>query len=195
MLRFVPALVLCLAGSLGAEVRIHDGPVRLLAMPFGIEERIELKSIDAVHGGPEGEGRLVFTLRSSGVKKVVLRDPVFRLELQGPDGEWMSLGELRGSLITFPLTGEDRSVDLRHVAQLQSHLGAKDLGGHLRAAATHERPIRLVGHATMEVGKGDKVEFRKKDLKLELRGTTRLAEDFSAVRHEAAAGLPETGVH
>lgn len=193
MLRVLFCLALCSVAVASAEVRIHDPMVRLLAKPFGIEERIQLLSIDAVHGAPCGGMRIALTLRSSGVKKVVLKQPRFRLEVVGPEGNWLRLGELSGKGITFPLTGDGHSVDHRHVAALESHLDCRQLAGYLRDAARNGRRLRLVGQATMEVGEGDKVEFRKKDLKFELRARTTLSQGFGARSHDDAGELPQIG--
>lgn len=194
MLRRVLLFLLVACLPLGAQVKIHDPIVSLMAKPFGIGERIKLQSFDAVHCAPDGSKRLVFTLESAGVKQVTLRNPGFRFEIVLPNGKWASLGELHGSRITFPVTGDDKSVRRTYVAELRTQLTCADLSGYLRQAAAANAPVRLVGRATMTVGDPADPEFEKKKLKLELGGRVALGDGFFVKEHARADRLPEIGV-
>lgn len=193
MLRLTLALALMTIPGAQAQVRIHDAAVRLLAKPFGIEKRIELQSIDALHCAEDGSKRLVFTLRSSGVKEVVLKQPEFSLDIVLPDGSWASLGILSGSTITFPLTGKTVKKSRTYVADFKSTLTRSDIEAYLRQAAGSDAGIRLLGDAEMRVNSNGKTEFSKKDLRLELGGRTTLSGDFRSVQHTSARQLPKVG--
>ncbi len=195
MLRIFVFLTIAGLGTAVAEVRIHDPVVSLLAKPYGIEERIQLESIDALYSAPNGDKRLVFTLRNSGVKEVRLRQPDFSLDIVMPDGRWASLGSLGGCSICFPVTGDSETASRTYVAALESGLGSDDLETHLRRTAASGRQVRLVGTAEMLVVSDDRVEFSKKNLKLEVHGPLKLSRNFRARSRPDSADLPGTGLN
>ncbi|MBK1828740.1 hypothetical protein [Haloferula rosea] len=192
---FLPifGLGLILMHASHAQVRIHDTAVRLLAKPFGIEKRIQLESIDALHCAADGTKRITLTLRNSGVKEVVLNDPSFSLDIVLPDGNWASLGTVGGASITFPITGKDHTVSRTYVATFDSKLKRADLEAYLRDSAKSSGRLRLLGRADMLVNSGGKTEFSKKNLKLEVAGVTTLATHFKAVSVSRADQLPTVG--
>jgi hypothetical protein len=187
-------LVLTLLTPAIGEVVIHDPAVRLLAKPFGIEKRIRLHCIDMIHSGPDDEKRLVFTLENSGFKEVLLKNPSFSLDIILPDGNWASLGELSGCMITFPVTDEKQQHSRTYTADFKSNLSCDDVSSYLRQAAQEGSPMRLIGKAEMEVRTQGKINFAKKGLKLELTGPVVLKEEFKVVKHRAAKTLPKAGV-
>jgi hypothetical protein len=176
-----------------SQVKIHDTAVSLLAKPFGIEKRIQLQSLDALHSARDGSKRLSFTLRSSGVKEVILKDPEFSLDIVLPDGNWASLGTLRSNKITFPASGETKKVSRSYTAELDSHLNGSDIIGHLKAAAASGCRLRLLGKAEMVVSSNGRRNFSKKGLELELCGKTVLAKNFKITQHQSARELPKVG--
>jgi len=196
MARFLPIACLCTLaiGAASAQVRIHDPAVRLLAKPFGIEKRIQLESIDGIHCAKDGSKRIAFTLRNSGVKEVVLKNPVFSLDIVLPDGSWASLGSISGASITFPITGKTKEARRSYVAELTSNLKRADLEGYLRQAAKTSARVRLLGKAEMNVNNRGKTEFSKKNLKLEVGATTTLGKSFKAVDVTRSSELPTTGL-
>lgn len=187
------AAALMIVSDVQAQVKIHDVGVRLLAKPYGIEKRIELQKIDSVHFSADGTKRLTFTLRSSGVKEVVLKKPVFSLDIVLPDGSWASLGSLSGCRITFPLTGSSNKKISTYVAEFKTKLSGSDIANYLRQAAASGARLRLIGRAEMLVNNGNKTEFSKKNLKLELGGTTKLCGNFDAVACASSRELPTVG--
>jgi len=188
-------LALCLLPlSARGQARIHDPIVSLLAKPYGIEERIELRSIDAVHFGPDGSGRLVLTIRNSGVKRVRLKEPRFEIDVVGADGRRVVLGELRAEEILFPFTGGDRQVTRRHVVRFRPELSSTEVTRHLREASKGGRRVRLLGRAGLEVPRDNGDLFVREDLKFELGGRARLGEGFKPVWHRSRRRLPECGV-
>jgi hypothetical protein len=194
MLRTICALVMGLVPlSLAAQVRIHDPVVRVLAKPYGIERRIQLVAFEDADFGPEGSGRLTVSLRNSGVKRVTLEQPVFRLEVAGADGRWEDLGELRIGEIVFPMTGEERSVTRRHVVDFRPRSGGAEAIKRLRAAAAAGRAFRFKGHAGMRVKLGEARDFHREKLGLELGGTVSLGKGFSPRWHRSEKSLPEVG--
>lgn len=186
-------LVLTFLAPSMAQVVIHDPAIRLLAKPFGIEKRIRLQSIDMIHSGPDDAKFLVFTLENSGVKEVQLKNPSFSLDITLPDGEWASLGELSGCLLTFPVTEGEQKIKRTYTAAFESHLSCDDVSAYLRRAAREGAPMRLIGKAEMEVCTPGKTNFSKKGLKLELSGPVLLKDGFKAVKHPTAKTLPKVG--
>ncbi|MEP4077953.1 hypothetical protein [Haloferula sp.] len=181
------------AGESGAQVKIHDMAVKLLAKPYGIEKRIELESVDGLHCASDGTKHLAFTLRSSGVKEVVLRHPSFSLDITLPNKGWASIGSLSGCSITFPVTGDSRKESRSYVASFKSDLSPSDLESYLRQAAASGARVRLLGQADMAVGSNGKSEFSKKNLKLELTARTILSGKFKSVIYSSADKLPKVG--
>lgn len=175
------------------QVVIHDPGVRLLAKPFGIEKRIRLHCIDMVHCAPDDTKRLVFTLKNSGFKEVLLKSPSFSLDIILPDGTWASLGELSGCMITFPVTDGEQKINRTYTVDFKSNLSCDDVSSYLRQAAREGAPMRLIGKAEMEVRTQAKTDFSKKGLKLELVGPVVLRDEFKAVKHKTAKTLPEVG--
>lgn len=192
-MRFLPFLLL-LAAPLSAQVKIHDPIVSTLAKPYGIERRITLKSIDAVHFGPNGSGRLVLTLENSGVKEVALDGPEFAFECVGADGSYEKLGDLKAGQIIFPNTGGDTTVRRQHVVELSPSVENAELVKRLRAAAKRGSKVRLIGRSDMRVEMGEESDFKRKGLKLELGGTARLGSGFKPEWHRKASQLPACGV-
>ena len=176
-----------------AQVKIHDTAVSILAKPFKIAERIELESVDLIHGAPDGSKRLIFTLRSSGVKEVVLKDPEFSLDVVMPDGNWASLGTLSGCSITFPASGKTTKESRTYVANLGINHTCTDISRYLQQAAKSGSQLRMIGKAEMSVNSNGRTDFSKDGLKLELCGTTVLDPGFKVVDHKSARMLPKTG--
>ncbi len=175
------------------QVKIHDPLVSVMAKPYGIERRITLKSIDKVHFGPEGGGRLELTLENSGVKRVTLRRPSFQLECAGADGRYRVLADLECEEIVFPVTEEDRTVRRRHVVKMSPRVASDRLVKALREAAKAQRPVRLIGRADMSVKMDEEDDFNRRKLKLELRGATRLGQGFKPEWYRRSASLPKCG--
>lgn len=180
-------------GSAQAQVRIHDPAVRLLAKPFGIEKRINLQSIDGLYCNGSENKRIVFTLRNSGVKEVVLENPSFSLDVVLPNGEWASLGTLEGCRITFPKTGSSKETSRTYTAELQSTLTRSDIESYLRQSARSSTPVRLMGKAKLVVQDDGRVDFTKKNVKFELKGPMSFSEDFKSVAVSKGQALPESG--
>lgn len=180
-------------GQATAQVRIHDPAVRLLAKPFGIEKRINLQSIDGLYCNGSENKRLVFTLRNSGVKEVVLEHPSFSLDVVLPNGEWASLGTLEGCRIIFPKTGSSKETSRTYTAELQSTLKRSDIESYLRQSARSSNPVRLMGKAKLVVQDDGRVDFTKKNVKFELKGPMNFSEDFKSVAVSSGGKLPATG--
>jgi|GEM_PF-4387383 len=176
-----------------AQVKIHDPVVRLLAKPYGVERRIQLEAFEDIDFGPEGSGRLGVRLRNSGVKQVTLEKPEFRLEVADESGSWVDLGRLRVPELQFPVTGEDRCVTRRYVVDFQPACGGAEVVKRLRAAAAAGRAFRFVGRSGMRVKLGDKRDFHRASLKLELGGRVALGKGFSPKWHRSRKALPTVG--
>lgn len=193
MLRMLWFSVLLAAGPVSAQVRIHDPVVRMLAKPYGIEERIRLASIDDMDFGPEGSGRLTLSLANSGVKEVRLEHPEFRMEVRTAEGQWVDLGRLEATEILFPLTGDDRSVTRKYVVDFKPASASAEVVKRLRQAAAEGRRFRLVGRAGLRVALGESRDFHRNSVTLELGGLTRLAKTFSPRWHRNSKALPAIG--
>ena len=176
-----------------AEVKIHDPVVSVLAKPYGIEKRIRLASIDALHFGPEDKSRMVLTLENFGVKEVTLNRPVFRVESGDAAGKRETLGELQVGQIVFPVTDGNEVVRRSYVVELRSDLSGAELTRKLREAAAAGRPIRFIGRSDMVVRSDGSEEFNRGGLKLELSGTARLGRSFKPVWHSSVKRLPACG--
>ncbi|MFC7338809.1 hypothetical protein ACFQY0_16555 [Haloferula chungangensis] len=187
------ALGLALLVPASSDVIIHHHGVRLLAKPFGIEKRIRLLSIDTIHLAADGSMRLDFTLENSGVKEVLLANPSFSFDIILPDGQWASLGQLCGCLITFPVTEDDQKLKRSYTAEFKSELSSKDLTSYLKQAAANGAPMRLLGHADMTVRSGGKPSFNRKGLKLELDGPVILGAKFAVKKHQTTDSMPKLG--
>ncbi|MEM1085333.1 MAG: hypothetical protein AAGI48_14570 [Verrucomicrobiota bacterium] len=188
-----PALTLFGIGPSFGQVRIHDPVISVLAKPYGIERRIEIESIDALYCAEDGEKRLVFTLRSSGVKEVQLKQPDFSLDIVLPDGSWASLGTLSGCGICFPITGDKQTTSRTYVAKLKSELRRKDLEAYLKQTAAAGSRVRMLGEAELVVGNEKDAEFSKKGLSLEVSGRLCLADNFKALTRSCSSLLPKPG--
>lgn len=183
----------CVAMPAFGQARIHDPFVRMLARPYGIEDRICLKSIDGAHFCRDGTARLVLTLENSGVKEVVLVDPVFQLDVADPRGNHTNLGSLSVSKITFPVTPDEEKVLRRYVVVFQPALEPAEVVRHLRSASRDGARLRLLGHAGMTVDRGGGKLFKRSSLKFELGGVTRLGPGFEPVFCRNPGQLPACG--
>ncbi|WP_338686561.1 hypothetical protein [Haloferula helveola] len=177
-----------------AEVKIHDPVVSVLAKPYGIEKRIRLASIDALHFGPDGKSRMVLTLESSGVKEVTLNRPAFRVECGDASGKRETLGELQVGQIVFPVTDGNEVVRRSYVVELRSELSGAEFTRKIREAAGAGRPIRFIGRSDMVVRSDGAEDFSRGGLKLELSGTTRLGRSFKPMWHSSVKKLPACGL-
>ena len=180
-------------GAASAQVRIHDVGVRMLAKPFGIEKRIELESIDGLYCNGSDTKRLVFTLRNSGVKEVVLKKPEFSFDVVLRDGSWASLGTLKGCQITFPQTGGSNRTSRTYTAEFHSKLTRSDLESYLRQSAGSSTLVRLLGKAELVVRDQSRTDFSKKNVKLELSGPMNFSKGFKSVSVGLGNSLPKPG--
>ena len=187
---------MCCCAALPAfgQARIHDPIVRMLAKPYGIEDRICLKSIDGAHFCQDGTARLLLTLENSGVKEVVLVDPVFQLDVADSRGNHTNLGSLSVSKITFPVTADDQRVLRRYVVAFQPALKPEEVVWHLKSASQSGTRLRLLGHAGMTVDRGGGKLFQRDRLKFELAGVTRLGRSFDPVFCRKPSQLPTCGL-